>query len=371
MCHVNRQRPFFLCVCCFFWGPMCECDSVLLSNLLLLLLLLSTSHACVNNIDNFRLALREATTLHHEFFRVAVCVEWKNEFATQLSLFPQVSVFSVDDNQLHYTLRRKRILVSFTTHSDRKRRFGPMLRSIIGQSIAPDEIRLYSGLSRAEFDTAEVQSLLAHPTVSLRFVDDKWRSFKKLLPLLSEEWGRNNTYVLVVDDDRIYRPHLLFDLLQTHARVGGIVTEMGRQITESAAYIQWPTNGFDANFPFRTVIMGFQGFLLRADVFKHTSVLSLQNAQMLTPSSDDLWWTTHAVIESIRVTQRFSDSRVDKAWNANNIPMPQNTSLFGENLVYKDKWWANLIHYAQAHYQIDLVGKARQRVPSAAALLES
>jgi hypothetical protein len=313
-----------------------------------------------------RTLLQSFSLSSYEWLLLRTCSNRSMEIDILLNHFTNLVRFneSAFDSTLTVLFRRKYIIVSFATHIARASLIAPMLNSILHQSVKPDEIRLYTGVRRHEFVNKNVRRLLETRTVSLRFVDSKWRSFNKLLPLLCEEWGKANVYVMVVDDDRIYRRELLRDLLRVHGRVGGIVTEMGIQILESAPYKTWPKGGYDEQFPHRTLVMGFQGFLLRADTFKNPAVLALDVAQRLTPSSDDLWWTTHAIVESIKVTTRFSDDHILRNRGRNQVPVPKNSTLYSENLFVKDKWWSNLVQYAKEGFNVDLIARALWRVTS-------
>jgi Glycosyl transferase family 2 len=101
-----------------------------------------------------------------------------------------------------------RVIVSLSTVPDRIKNLGPTIRSLLKQTRPPDEIVL----AIPEFSVRERRSYIVPKYISrlprvrvLRCPED-WGPATKFIPAIQDELaaGRENTLIMVVDDDRLY-----------------------------------------------------------------------------------------------------------------------------------------------------------------------
>lgn len=248
-----------------------------------------------------------------------------------------------------YLFRRRRILLSFTTFAARAEHIAPAIESMRAQSIEPDEIRCYTEVSRFSFGRASLA--LDTANVRLHRADGRLGSYKKLVPVLRSEWDAEDTIIITLDDDWVYRPTLIAELLSAYARGGGIIVDRGHQITNQP-YQYWVMGAWDASYPFRTAVLSGSGMLIPANIFRNDSVLAMTSAFRIAPTSDDLWWTAHAIAQNIPVTE------IGRARNH-----PQNelyeTSKIGalhiKNTQGNDRAWHQLKTYIALLYNVDMM----------------
>ena len=101
-----------------------------------------------------------------------------------------------------------RVIVSLSTVPDRIKNLRPTIRSLLRQTRPPDEIVL----AIPEFSIREQRSYTVPKYISrlprLRIVrcSQDWGPATKFIPAVQEELaaGRENTLIMVVDDDRVY-----------------------------------------------------------------------------------------------------------------------------------------------------------------------
>ncbi len=101
-----------------------------------------------------------------------------------------------------------RVIASFSTVPDRIGNLGPTIRSLLQQTRPPDEIVL----AIPEFSIREKRPyvvpeyLLRLPRVRILHCDKDWGPATKFIAAIQDELaaGRENTLIMVVDDDRLY-----------------------------------------------------------------------------------------------------------------------------------------------------------------------
>src|SRR5213082_3256186 len=114
------------------------------------------------------------------------------------------------------TFDNRRVIVSLSTVPDRINNLRPTIRSLLKQTRPPDEIVLaipeFSVRERRPYVVPKYISRL--PRVRVLRCREDWGPATKFIPLIQEELaaGRQNTLIVVVDDDRIYPP----DALETY-----------------------------------------------------------------------------------------------------------------------------------------------------------
>jgi hypothetical protein len=102
----------------------------------------------------------------------------------------------------------RRVIASLSTVPDRINNLRPTIRSLLKQTRPPDEILL----SIPEFSIREERTYVLPeyvsrlPRVRILHCGKDWGPATKFIPVVQEELaaGRENTLIMVVDDDRIY-----------------------------------------------------------------------------------------------------------------------------------------------------------------------
>ena len=133
------------------------------------------------------------------------------------------------------------LLVSMTTTSRRIDSARNVVAAMLGQSLKPDEIHVWISREPYLFDDgfAEAPEL---PGARVHFVPNTG-PFRKLLPILRRNWGRD-VLIVTVDDDTRYPPVVIEALVRAFQRHGCIIASHGRRATFAngrfAPYVTWP-----------------------------------------------------------------------------------------------------------------------------------
>src|SRR5213593_3171436 len=107
----------------------------------------------------------------------------------------------------NHTFDNRRVIASLSTVPDRINNLRPTIRSLLRQTRPPDEIIL----AVPEFSLREERPyivpeyLLRLPRVRILRSRRDWGPATKFIPVIQQELaaGRENTFIMVVDDDRI------------------------------------------------------------------------------------------------------------------------------------------------------------------------
>lgn len=117
----------------------------------------------------------------------------------------------------------RRVIASLTTLPDRIANLEPTIRSLLDQTRPPDEIVVaipqFSIREKTEYAIPDYLKKI--PRVRLLRCEKDWGPATKFIPIIQEELaaGREQTLIMVVDDDRIYPPDALEIFLHYHAQL--------------------------------------------------------------------------------------------------------------------------------------------------------
>jgi hypothetical protein len=127
------------------------------------------------------------------------------------------------------------IYVSLTSIFKNQERLLETLRHLLKQSKQPDKIFVYlseesyildEGFKERNITNLDLSELIANNDV----IEVKWveniGSFRKLIPLLKEQW-RNNCFIITVDDDHIYDYHLIQNLVSDYHKHKCVISYRG------------------------------------------------------------------------------------------------------------------------------------------------
>ena len=222
----------------------------------------------------------------------------------------------------------KELIVSLTSYSKRFNILPYSIQSILNQSVTPDRIILWLHKSDYNFLPVAVTNLVKLG-LEIRFVDEDWRSYKKIIPTLLKY---PDCYVVTCDDDIIYKPTLLEDLVTVHLRVGGIIAHRAHLVQIDQAgnllpYSLWlqktPARDFcEINSPLVFPTSG-GGTLYPPNCFvKH--VVQVDRALKLSPTADDAWlffMASHKGTRSSLIGNRglidINPNKGDSLWASN------------------------------------------------------
>lgn len=117
----------------------------------------------------------------------------------------------------------KRVIASLTTLPDRIHNLEPTIRCLLNQTRPPDEILLVvpDVSIRQEQPYAIPECLSQIPTLRILKSKTDWGPATKFIPVIQEELaaGRNDTLIMVIDDDRIYPGDSVETYLHYHAQL--------------------------------------------------------------------------------------------------------------------------------------------------------
>lgn len=219
-----------------------------------------------------------------------------------------------------------RIVVSLTTYPARIKRITRVLDSIMGQTYKPDKVVLY--LSEEQFADRKLPADLSayrEHGLEIHWCQGNMKSHKKYLYAFREY---PDDYIITVDDDVYYEPHMVEELVQyipkfpectlarkTHlitADKNGSVSEYGKWWTECAHYIGVPRMDLFA--------VGCGGILYPPHILID-EVFHTDNIKKHCMYADDVWLKVMELISGVPVVQvptRFLDV-CDKEYAADGL----------------------------------------------------
>lgn len=208
------------------------------------------------------------------------------------------------------------------------------IESLLRQSMKPDHLVLW--LAREEFPGQKIPSIL--DGLVARGLQIHWceniRSAKKLIPALRDPFFRNCVCV-TADDDIIYQPHWLKNLVLGHRdfprdiiahRARMILSENGRLKN----YHSWPLCK-SAEIPDHAILFPTTGGgVLYPPQCLHPEVLNTDNFMKLCQKGDDIWFFTMAKLAGTKIRLSATPSadfidlndgatRATSLWSANRL----------------------------------------------------
>gem|GEM_PF-382118 len=205
------------------------------------------------------------------------------------------------------------LVVSLTSYPPRFAKLSLTLRSILAQSIKPDQLILW--IADGDFDKlpAEVLALQAYG-LTIRTCQNL-RSYKKIIPLLQEG---NNCSVLIADDDVYYQRDWIQHFVSSYTPDSKTVL-CGRahwmafdDHGEIEPYLSWlPVREHTSSpliFP-----TGVGGVLYPPDIF-HKDVTRVDLFNRYCPSADDIWLYWMASLNGAEF-RKVGDTKEPQNWS--------------------------------------------------------
>jgi hypothetical protein len=180
------------------------------------------------------------------------------------------------------------------------------IMSLINQTLKPHNIYLYLSKSPYLLDTGftSIPEWLRFLPVSVKFVENTG-PFRKLLPLLKEKWD-SDEIIITVDDDTVYSPNLVENMVSEYKN-------SGKCVACRAFYLEDVTcmnlSKFEANH-LNNFHTGKGAVLYHPSMFKqrihpiHTNGILGSDYLTLCKTSDDIWfnlWRIYNNIECVAI----------------------------------------------------------------------
>lgn len=207
---------------------------------------------------------------------------------------------------------KTQVVICLTTTPSRLPRLGSTLKSLLAQQATPARIRIHvPDFSKREQCAYEIPPWLA----ALRSVEivrcPDFGPATKLIPALSA--FDPDQPLIVVDDDMIYPPTLVADLL-SHAElhrnvaIGASGWEVPDDLTDRPN--TWknhllklppaPVRCTTINRPWRVdILQGYSGYLVRARFFDLTRIIDYSQAPPNAFFVDDVWFGAHCTVDKM------------------------------------------------------------------------
>lgn len=170
------------------------------------------------------------------------------------------------------------------------------VRSILHGSQLPDKLILYVTLSQfAEGDMPQSLLTLAdeNPVFEIRNYDRDIRSYRKLIPALIDF---PDAIIVTVDDDVVYHPNMLRDLLELHTQIpDAVLAHRAKRIVLGEKYRKWKKYRWyhflfkRIHRSFLTLQTGVGGVLYPPHSLK-AEMMDVELFTKLAPSTDDIWF---------------------------------------------------------------------------------
>lgn len=233
----------------------------------------------------------------------------------------------------HISLERdKMVIISLTSFPARIEKLWIVINSLLRQSLQPDKVILW--LSKKQFSNLDEIPLslkkLLGDHFEIVFVEQDFRSHKKYLYAFEQY---PDDYVILVDDDIIYRNDLIEKLvLAADKYPNSIICNYGCEIVynemgELAPYSSWNNVGLDKGL-MSHFFFGSGGGTLFTPRLLYKDVLNIQLALKLTPIADDIW--LNAIIRLSKLSVYYLNL-------GEFVPMEEDgEALFDSNVVQND-----------------------------------
>lgn len=254
---------------------------------------------------------------------------------------------------------RQQVVVSMTSFPAAAPYAAGAIRSLLAGSVLPDRLVLY--LTFSQFDGGVVPDELLqlandNPIFEIRNYDRDIRSYRKLIPALADF---PEAVIVTVDDDVVYHPDMLKELLELHARIpDAVLAHRAKRISVGKPYRKWRKYRW-YHFVFRrihrsflTLQTGVGGVLYPPHSLKE-DMMDAELFTKLAPSTDDIWFWAAGVANGYPVIPVPFGRNKPKG-----LPKPKSISLkthnfkgrIDNNMAALD---AILVHYPEIKTKLD------------------
>ena len=223
----------------------------------------------------------------------------------QILMASKYSILSLFSRKIGINKQKKRhpsIIVSLTTYPDRFNVVHLAIESLLNQTIKPNKIVLW--LSKEEvkkFPLPKRIYKLQKRGVSLKFVNENLRQYKKLIYALREY---KDSIIITADDDVIYPKWWLEGLLKTHRDFPNatvaywclMIKKDGEK--KLKPYISW--NDPTIRGPHHNLFPIGVGGILYPPKCLNNEVFNKKIFLKICPSGDDIWFKSMALLNNTK-----------------------------------------------------------------------
>lgn len=188
---------------------------------------------------------------------------------------------------------KNELVVSLTSYPNRFHILPFAIQSILNQTVRPDKVILWLYKDDYWQLPATVRAM-ERLGLQILLIDQDWKSYKKIIPSIL---NFSESYILTCDDDILYKPTFVEELVVAHGRVGGTIAQRAHLIqfddsSKILPYREWlnktPIKDFcEINSPFVFPTSG-GGVLYPPNTFDER-VVDIEKALDLCPTADDIW----------------------------------------------------------------------------------
>lgn len=233
----------------------------------------------------------------------------------------------IKDIGINLAKRKPKIIASLTTFPDRINTVSKTVKTLLNQTVKPDELILYLAIEQfPELENSLPNELLALKDYGLQI---KWtsdiRSYKKLIPALSEY---PDDIIITFDDDIYYEKDTIETLYNSYKkepnviqanRIWRVELNKGKIKTLHSSYLHW--NEDEYRYPcFKNTIIGCGGVLYPPKCL-YKDVLDKEKFMEIVPTQDDVWFWGMAILAGTKI-------RLNKGYT-HNIVTVENTQHTG------------------------------------------
>lgn len=206
----------------------------------------------------------------------------------------------------------ERVVVTLTSYPARYATLALTLKSLLTQSVRPDNVILWIAHDDAHSLPSSVTAL-RNDGLQIRYCDDLG-PYKKLIPALE---AFPMATLVSADDDLYYWRDWLAGLIAAHKRSGEIVCHRAHRVAigpdgSPAPYAHWPANILAHPAAQDIFPTTGGGVLYRAGVFD-PRVTQRQEFGVLSPGADDLWFYVMVRLAGYNV-EKIGRARPFRPW---------------------------------------------------------
>lgn len=238
----------------------------------------------------------------------------------------------------------RKVIVSMTSYKKRLSSLHICVKSIFLQSVRPDKIILYLHEDDKKYITRELYNLERYG-LEIRIVDDDLKPHKKYFFSMLEF---PNDIIITIDDDAMYSPKLIENLLKTHYKYpNDIVAARGRMIQfdtlgrEFRPYDEWRLNTTENVPSMNLLATGVGGVLYPPKILDYSTLLNKKELKKYI-ETDDLWLKAVEImsgVPTVLCSKKVDMNRIDIEEVQKEGLFNTNTGKFGKN----DKNWHLLV----------------------------
>ena len=201
-----------------------------------------------------------------------------------------------------------RLVASLTSLPHRLENIDDTLNSLVSQHVKPDVIYLNIPKSYLRFGALPNLSTIARlrkkfsnkygVSFVINMMEDDVGPLSKLLPTLYKEVD-DDTLIITVDDDMIFKPTLFGILLQQHLNSPSMAYGVSGQLIDidddNSVHVRTAWKWKDGSYPV-DIIEGFTGAIYRRDFFDIDNVSEIPHVCRFT---DDIWISSQLALKGI------------------------------------------------------------------------